>query len=201
MAWARGGRKKLCYPSPQFMSLASPPPPALLHSISSDSCSYHAKIHPHVHHDLLKRKLQAIAVLGPSFHIKNITSPARLHVAYELARILSVSCQIGHPYSSQPTQEGTARNCSPRCVVSCLVYRLLPLPQSRIRSHLNHICFMSDCPPVFATAYSRGGHKKLSPPGFHFVSSKSPSPPTSHTRSHRILVPFTSNYTPVFTKA
>jgi hypothetical protein len=171
------------------------------HSISSDSRSYHAKLHPRVRHDLFKRELQAIAVPGPSFHIENITSPALLYVAYELARISSVSRQIGHPYSSPPTQEGTARNCGPRAIVSCPVHRLLPLHQSRIRSRLNHIRFTSDCTPVFATAYSRGGRKKLSPPGFHFVSSRSPSPPTSHTRSRWILVPFTSIYTRVFTKA
>jgi hypothetical protein len=126
------------------------------HSISSHSRSYHAKLRHRVRHDLCKRELQAIAVPGPSFHIENITSPALLYVAYELARISSVSRQIGHPYSSPPTHEGTAISCGPWAIVSCPVHRLLPLHQSRIRSRLNHICFTSDCTPVFSTAYSRG---------------------------------------------
>jgi hypothetical protein len=126
------------------------------HSISSDSRSHHAKLHPRVRHGLFKKELQAIAVPGPSFHIENITSPALLHVTYELARISSVSRQIGHPYLSPPTQEWTAISCGPWAIVSCPVHRLLPLHQSRIRSRLNHIRFTSDCTPVFATAYSRG---------------------------------------------
>jgi hypothetical protein len=63
--------------------------------------------------------------------------------------------------------ERAARNCSPRAVVSCPVHHL-PLLQSGIRSRLNHIHFTSDCTPVFATAYSRGGRKTLSPPGLPF---------------------------------
>jgi hypothetical protein len=108
--------------------LASLPLLHFSHSISSNSRSYHAKLHPRVCHDLLKRELQAIVVPGPSFHIENITSPALLHVAYELARISSVSRQIGHPYSSPPTHEGTARNCGPQAVFSC------PVPPSS-KSH------------------------------------------------------------------
>jgi hypothetical protein len=75
MAYFRGGHKKLRFPSSHFVSLASPPLLHFSHSISSDSRSYHAKLHPRVHHGLFKKELQAIAVSGPSFHIENITSP------------------------------------------------------------------------------------------------------------------------------